>query len=74
MIWSLGLPLEDGDWEVDNIDTSNMTITPAERVAAPVPVAIKHAEKTRGGKPDAAFGIVLPGKPYLCVRVRPKVS
>ncbi|TCS51608.1 uncharacterized protein DUF4038 [Primorskyibacter sedentarius] len=74
VIWSLGLPPEDGDWEVDIIDTWNMTITPAERVAAPVPVAIKHAEKTRGGKPDAAFGIVLPGKPYLCVRVRPKAN
>lgn len=74
VIWSLGLPLEDGDWEVDIIDTWNMTVSPAERVSAPVPLAIKHAEITRGGKPDAAFGITLPGKPYLCVRVRPKRS
>lgn len=71
VIWSLGLPVEDGDWEVDVIDTWNMTITPAKRVPAPVPVAIKHAERTVGGKADAAFGIELPGKPKLCVRVRP---
>ncbi len=71
VIWSLGLPVEDGDWEVDVIDTWNMTITPAKRVPAPVPVAIKHAERTVGGKADAAFGIELPGKPRLCVRVRP---
>ncbi|VVT27962.1 DUF5060 domain-containing protein [Hoeflea sp. EC-HK425] len=71
VIWSLGLPEKDGDWEVDVIDTWNMTITPAKRVPAPVPVAIKHAERTVGGKADAAFGIELPGKPKLCVRVRP---
>ncbi|MEQ8480104.1 MAG: DUF5060 domain-containing protein [Hoeflea sp.] len=71
VVWSLGLPEEDGDWEVDVIDTWDMTITPAKRVPAPVPVAIKHAERTVGGKADAAFGIELPGKPKLCVRVRP---
>lgn len=73
LIWTLGLPKDDGaNWDVDVIDTWNMTISPAKRVEAHVPVAIKHAEKTVGGKADAGFGVELPGKPYLCVRVRPK--
>ncbi len=48
-----------------------MTITRAEKTAAPVPVATRHGAVTRGGKPDAAFGVNLPGKPYLAARVRP---
>ena len=70
VVWSLGLPQEEGDWEVDVIDTWNMTVTPAKRVPAPVPVETRHGNMTRGGKADAAFGIELPGKPYLAVRVR----
>lgn len=66
-----GQPEEDGDWDVDVIDTWNMTVTPAKRVPAPVPVATRHGAITRGGRVDAAFGIELPGKPYLAVRVRP---
>ena len=72
VIWSTGLPKEDGNWEVDIIDTWNMTITPAKRIPAPVPVATRHGAVTRGGKPDAAFGIELPGKRYLAIRVRPR--
>ena len=69
-IWSTGLPTEDGDYEIDIIDPWNMTITPARRVPAPVPHPIKHGEVVRGGKADAAFGVELPGKPNLAVRVR----
>ena len=71
VIWSLGLPQEDGNWEVDVIDTWNMTITPAKRVPAPIPVVTRHGSTTQGGKANAAFGIELPGKPFLAVRVRP---
>ena len=70
VIWSAGLPTEDGDWEVDIIDTWNMTVTPAKKVPAPVAVATRHAAIVRGGRPDAAFGVELPGKPYLALRVR----
>ncbi len=74
VIWSLGLPAVSNnwdDWDVDIIDTWNMTVTPAKKTEAHVPVATRHGHITRGGKPDAAFGIELPGKPWLAIRVRP---
>ncbi|MBU2532170.1 MAG: DUF5060 domain-containing protein [Alphaproteobacteria bacterium] len=74
VIWSLGLPAKADnwdDWEVDIIDTWNMTVTAAKKVPAPVAVRTRHANKTQGGKPDAAFGVELPGKPWLAIRVRP---
>jgi hypothetical protein len=71
VIWSTGFPKEDGDYDIDIIDTWNMTITPGVKVAAPVPVATKHGNVIRGGKPNAAFGLELPGKPNLAVRIRP---
>ena len=37
MIWSTGLPVDGDDYDVDIIDTWEMTITPAEKVEAPVP-------------------------------------
>ncbi len=68
--WTTGLPIEDGDYEVDLIDTWNMTITPAERIEAVIPHPTRHGDIVRGGKADAAFGVKLPGKPYLALRVR----
>ena len=68
--WTTGLPTDDGDYEVDLIDTWNMTITPAKRIAALVPHPQRHGNITRGGKADAAFGIELPGQPHLALRVR----
>jgi hypothetical protein len=68
--WTTGLPTDDGDYEVDLIDTWNMTITPAKRIAALVPHPQRHGSITRGGKADAAFGIELPGQPHLALRVR----
>lgn len=70
VIWSTGFPLKDGDHDIDIIDTWNMTITPAKKVSAPVPHPTRHGSVTRGGVADAAFGVELPGKPYLAVRVR----
>lgn len=68
--WTTGLPTEDGDYEIDLIDTWNMTITPAKRIPALVPHPQRHGSIVRGGKADAAFGIELPGRPYLALRVR----
>lgn len=68
--WSLGFPLEDGDYEIDIIDTWNMTVTPVERIPAPVPHPVRQGTIIEGGVADAAFGVELPGKPYLAVRVR----
>jgi hypothetical protein len=72
VVFSNGLPKEEGDWEVDIIDTWEMTVTPARVVPAPVAVMTRHGHKTRGGRPDAAFGVELPGKPGICIRVRPR--
>lgn len=70
VIWSTGLPQEDGDYDIDVIDTWEMTITPAKKVPAPVPHPTRHGSVIRGGKADAAFGVELPGKPYQALRVR----
>ncbi len=72
VIWSSGLPLDDDNYDVDIIDTWEMTITPAEKVAAPVPHPTRHGAIVRGGKPDAAFGVKLPRKPHQALRVRRK--
>ncbi|WP_180902718.1 DUF5060 domain-containing protein [Martelella soudanensis] len=72
VVWSSGLPLDDGDYDVDVIDTWEMTVTPAERIAAPVTHPVRHGAIVRGGKADAAFGVRLPRKPHLALRVRKK--
>ena len=51
--------MEDGDYEVDLIDTWEMTITPGKRHRGPVPHPTRHGDVVRGGKPDAAFGVEL---------------
>ena len=69
--WAVGLPKEDGDYEIDLIDTWEMTITPLEKAPLPVSPALRQRDgRIVGGQPEAAFGIRLPGKPYLAVRVR----
>jgi len=68
--WTTGLPTEPGDYEVDIIDTWDMTVTPATLIPAVVPHPTRHGAIVRGGKADAAFGVKLPNKPHLCVRVR----
>ncbi|WP_027998804.1 DUF5060 domain-containing protein [Sinorhizobium arboris] len=72
VVWSTGLPTEDGDYEVDLIDTWQMTVTPARKIAAPQPHPTRHGSEIRGRRPDAAFGVELPGKPYQAIRVRKK--
>ncbi|MBP1860247.1 apiosidase-like domain-containing protein [Rhizobium herbae] len=68
--WTTGLPAEDGAYEIDLIDTWNMTITPAKRIAAHIPHPQRHGNIVRGGKAEAAFGIELPGRPNLALRIR----
>lgn len=71
-IWVDGLPKEDGDWDVDVIDTWAMTITPAKRVQAPIlPRLRQRGGALSDGKPRAAFAVELPGRPYLAIRVKP---
>jgi hypothetical protein len=72
VIWSTGLPTDGEDYDVDIIDSWNMTVTPAKKVAAPVPHPTRHGAIVRGGVADAAFGVELPGRPCLALRVRPR--
>ena len=70
--WGSGLPMEPGDYDVEVIDTWNMTVSKAEIIDAIVPHPTRHGEVVRGGKPLAAFSVKLPGKPYLAIRCRKK--
>ena len=72
VIWSTGLPKDGTDYDVDIIDTWEMTVTPAQKVEAPIPHPTRHGAIVRGGKADAAFGVKLPGKPYQALRIRKK--
>lgn len=73
--WAVGLPMEDGEYEIDVIDVWNMTITPIEKAALPMTHVARKKKSdviVPKPKPQAAFGVKLPGKPYLALRVRPK--
>ncbi|SLN27279.1 Putative endoglucanase [Aquimixticola soesokkakensis] len=72
VIWTLGLPEEDGDYELDLIDTWEMSVTPLAKQTAPQNHPVRHGEIIRPRKPDAAFGVALPRKPGLCIRCRRK--
>ncbi|KKB07060.1 hypothetical protein VE25_19630 [Devosia geojensis] len=71
VIWAAGLPQDDRRYAVDLIDTWNMTVTPAKIVPAPENHPTRHGAIVRPRRPDAAFAVELPGKPYLAIRVRP---
>jgi hypothetical protein len=69
--WAVGLPTEDGDYEIDLIDTWEMTVTPLEKAPLPVSPALRgHLGVVHNTAPEAAFGVRLPGKPWQAVRVR----
>ena len=71
--WAVGLPEQDGDYDIDLIDTWEMTVTRLEKAELPVSPALRQrGGAIVGGKPEAAFGVHLPGRPYLAVRVRPR--
>lgn len=71
--WAIGLPMEDGDYEIDLIDTWNMTISPLEKAPLPKAPAFRQGGgHYLGGEPEAAFGVRLPTKPWQAIRVRPR--
>jgi hypothetical protein len=71
--WAVGLPKDDGDYEIDLIDTWEMTITRIQKAPLPVSPALRQrGGAIAGGAPEAAFGVRLPGKPYQALRVRPR--
>ena len=71
---AVGLPMEDGDYDIDLIDTWNMTISPLEKGSLPVspPTRKKKTDTLVEAKPEAAFGVRLPGKPYMALRIKPR--
>jgi len=73
--WAVGLPMEDGNYEIDLIDIWDMTIKRIDTAPLPPSPALRQRSGAIvGGKPEAAFGINLPGKPYQAVRIRAKKS
>ncbi len=68
--WAVGLPMEDGNYDIDVIDTWNMTITPIEKGSLPVNTPSRRQRRQNIEK-EPAFGVTLPGKPYLALRIRP---
>ncbi|WP_127754468.1 DUF5060 domain-containing protein [Devosia sp. 1566] len=71
VIWATGLPQDNGKYEVDLIDTWNMTVVPARIINAPENHPTRHGTHFQPRKPDAAFAVELPGLPHLAIRVRP---
>jgi hypothetical protein len=71
VIWATGLPKDDRKYRVDLIDTWNMTVEPAKIVTAPENHPTRHGSVVLPKRPDAAFAVELPGRPYLAVRIRP---
>lgn len=70
--WTTGLPTDGGDYDVDVIDTWNMTIEAAKIVEAHVIPTTRHGTVVKGGKADADFGVELPARPRLALRIRPR--
>lgn len=66
--WAAGFPEDDGIYEVDLIDPWEMTVTPLPLGELP------PLPPVRGTPPlvKPAFGVKLPGRPYLAVQVRRK--
>jgi hypothetical protein len=71
--WAVGLPMDEGGYEIDLIDTWEMTIRPLEGKPLPASPALRQrGGAVIGGTREAAFAVHLPGKPYQAVRVRRK--
>lgn len=72
--WAVGLPMEDGEYDIDLIDTWEMTVVPLKKEPLPVSPGLRQRDgKIVGGEPEAAFGIRLPGQPYQAVRIRRRI-
>lgn len=69
--WAVGLPKDDGDYDIELIDTWEMTVTPLDKAPLPASPALRGVDGAVHNKePEAAFGVRLPGKPFQAVRVR----
>lgn len=69
--WAVGLPKDDGEYDIDLIDTWEMTVKPLDKAPLPVSPALRGVDGVvHNREPEAAFGVRLPGKPYMAVRVR----
>jgi hypothetical protein len=64
--WTYGLPSEDGEYRVDLIDPWAMEISPLPLGPAPETTGLPGSHEER----SPAFGVDLPGRPYLAIRVR----
>src|SRR5262249_21806028 len=72
-LWVDGLPKDERDYEVDIIDTFEMTITPAKRLPSPsLPRLRQRGGVLSDGRPRSAFAVEMPGKPYQAIRIRPR--
>ena len=61
------------DYAIDLIDTWDMSVTPIEKAPLPVSPALRQrGGAITGDRPEAAFGIRLPGRPQMAVRVKPR--
>jgi hypothetical protein len=70
--WAVGLPQDDGSYEIHLIDTWEMTLQAIDKAPLPVSPALRQRGGViTGGDSDAAFGLRLPGKPYQAIRIRP---
>lgn len=49
-IWAYGLPRQPGEYDVDIIDTWTMSVTPAERIAAPEDHPVRHGAVKPGAR------------------------
>ena len=68
--WTTGLPVDNDNYDVDIIDTWRMTTEVAKKIPPRIPSRTRHGSVVQGGKADAAFGVALPGRPYLALRIR----
>jgi len=71
--WTTGLPNDGGDYDVDVMNTWEMTVEPAKIVSAHQVPPTRHGNVTRGGGQDADFGVELPARLGLAIRARRKV-
>ncbi len=70
VVWAAGLPQDNDNYDVDLIDTWNMTVTRIEKKPPIENFPTRHGSEIRARKPDSAFSVELPGKPGLVIRCR----
>lgn len=74
-VWWAGLPEDDGVYDIDVIDTWEMTVAPAFAIPPPM----LPSQRLRGGAVTEARAaskraIAMPGKPFQAIRIRRKAA